>query len=426
MKSFFVVLEPVNHMYKVIEAASRAGNKVLVIHSIPLNPPAPYDAAIACIHATLHVSSWSDTAALLQAITDMTDGHQIGGTYAGMEITLPLEALLRAQHGLPCNAPEVIELVQNKGKVRGVLRECGLSNLRHLDEQQIRTLERWPFEGQRAFFKPVNGAGSAYVTRCSSPDDIARCLNHWDANNLSMPEFLSDYLRAGQGVFLEEEIVGQLMSLEGYVWNGVYTPIGLTSRDVLARDIAIEMGATFPYSTPRWQEIIAKVSAIHATLGINHGPTHTEIIVPRDDSDIELVEVNIRFVGADVLILINEAFAICFEDTLVDLAMGQTPRFQRSDVAEAYASVQYLLPAPGTNQLASIEMAYPEIIFSKTMRKIGSPLTSCQFQGDQIAGFIVRADSYREVTAVAQRIREQVKVNGIPLGDNPNNVIAAY
>ncbi|MBC7976202.1 MAG: ATP-grasp domain-containing protein [Myxococcales bacterium] len=426
MDGLFLVLEPNNHMYMVIEAAHRRGLTVVVCHGQPVAPPAPFDQALPCISHYLPVESWKDERVAFEAIAAWCGTRPVRGTYAGFEITLRTEALLRQHYGLPGNAPERIDFLLNKARVRDALREASLTRLRTLEDDEIRKLTAWPFPGRAAFLKPSNGSGSVYVRRCTTLADVHEHLAEWDGNARQMRRCVADHLQGGAGMLLEEEAIGELLSLEGYCYDGRYVPIGINDRTVLARDVAIEMGTTFPCPHPRQGEIIERVRAIHTLLGLAHGATHTELIVDMPSGDIELVEVNLRFAGGDILVLVDRAFDIRFEDDLVNLAVGEAPRIEIPETPVCYACEQDVLAPAHVRAFESLEIPGDDVFFRKVFVKLGTALKASTFQTDQIAQFAFVADSYAAALARISAIRAGLAVNGSPLGDDPNNIVINY
>jgi biotin carboxylase len=425
MDGLFLVLEPNNHMYMVIEAAHRRGLTVVVCHGQPVSPPAPYNQALPCISQYVPVASWKDERAAFEAIVAWCGQRPVRGTYAGFEITLRTDALLRQHYGLPGTRPEQIDFLLNKSRVREVLRQASLSHLRVLEDSEIRQLSEWPFPGRAAFLKPVHGSASIYVRRCTTLADVREHLAEWDGNARPMRGCIADHLQGGHGLMLEEEAVGELLSLEGYCHAGRYVPIGITDRTVLARDIAIEMGSTFPCPHPRSDEIIERVTAIHGALGLEHGATHTELIVP-PEGDIELVEVNLRFAGGDILVLVDHALDIRFEDDLLTLAVGEGPLTEIPARPVRYACGQDVMVPAHVRQFDSLEIPGDDVFFKKLYVKPGATLKSTSFQSDQVAEFAFTADTYAGALARANAIRAGLVVNGSRLGDDPNNVVVNY
>jgi biotin carboxylase len=425
MDGLFLVLEPSNHLFKVIEAAHRRGLTVVAFHSQPLAPPAPFAEAMSCISHFVPVDSWRNDATF-ESIVAWCGDRPVLGTYASFEITLGIQSRLRQHYGLPGAYPERMNFLLDKVRVRGALRNASLSNLQVIEDQALRRLTEWPFPGRAAYLKPVNGAGSYYVRRCSSLSDVREHLAEWDGNVRDVRRHVDDHLRTGLGLFLEEEAVGELLSLEGYVHRGRYVPVGITDRTVLARDVTIEMGNTFPCPHPRRDEIIAKVKAIHACLELTHGATHVELIVPPDGGDLELVELNLRFAGGDILILIDRAFDIRFEDDLVTMATGAGPLSTIPDRPRCYVSGQDFLPPVGLSTFESIDIPGDDVFFKKVVVKPGTALRSTSFQSDHVAAFAVGAASYAGALKRANEVRAAATINGNRLGDDPNNVVINY
>jgi biotin carboxylase len=426
MDGLFLVLEPSNHMFKVIEAAHRRGLAVVVCHSQPVAPPAPFAGAMSCVSHFVPVEGWRNDAAAFETIVAWCGDRPVRGTYAGFEITLGIQSRLRQHYGLPGEYPERMSFLLNKVCVRDALRKASLSKLRVIEDQALRRLTEWPFPGRSAFLKPVNGSGSFYVRRCSSLSDVREHFAEWDGNVRHVRRHVADHLHAGLGMFLEEEAVGELLSLEGYVHRGRYAAIGITDRTVLARDVAIEMGNTFPCPHPRRDEIIAKVRAIHECLQLTHGPTHVELIVPPDGGEIEFVELNLRFAGGDILILIDRAFDIRFEDDLVSLATGDGPLCTVPDKPRRYVSGQDFLAPATLSTFEAIDIPGDDVFFKKVVVAPGTVLKSTNFQSDHVAAFAVAADSYAAALTRANEVRAAATINGKRLGDDPNNVVINY
>jgi uncharacterized membrane protein len=253
---------------------------------------------------------------------------------------------------------------------------------------------------------------------------VRAAIAEWLAADKASLPVLGAYLESEGGrFFLEEEAVGELMSAEGYVHNGTYHLLGLTSRAVLERDVAVEMGITYPYEHPRHDDIVSAVAAIHAALGVTHGPTHTEIIVP-EHGRIELVELNARFTGADALTAMNAAYDAKVEDDLVALAVGREPNFSLQP--KRYASLHFLLAPTGVTRIESLELPAADLPFVKIIRPPGSELTSTDRQIDWIAAYIVCGDSCQEAFERALDVRRKTLVNGVPLGNDSNNVVIGH
>jgi hypothetical protein len=279
MQDCFIVLEPANHVYKVIEAAAARGLHVIAFHSMPLRAEGAYRAGMLAIGECHQIASWEDEQAIFARVRETLGARRLAGTYTGYESLLPLDARLREQAGLPTHGPGTLERLLDKRWVRGRLRAAGLSSLADFDARAVLADGVWPLPGRAAFLKPVTGSGSVHVSRCTSVADVAAGMRDWDERRIGFNLLQKQHLMRAGDLFLEQEADGELMSLEGFVFEGRYTPLGLTSRTLLGRDTTVEMGATFPYEHPLRAAIEAKVKAFHQALDLRHGATHTELIV---------------------------------------------------------------------------------------------------------------------------------------------------
>ncbi len=278
MKPLFLVLEPNNHVYKVIEAAARRGYRVIVLHTFDLKGGGSYQAGFEAIAEHHRLDSWQDEDAIIRWVASRVEsGGRLAGTYTAFETTLPLDARIRAAFGLPTEGAARYRELLHKPTVRQLLRQAGLSRLRTFDPRELVAAGQWPADLHAAFLKPACGAASIHVSRCRDIEAVRAGLADWDAKSIVCRASTRMHLDRGD-LFMEEAAVGELMSVEGFSVGGRYTCFGLTSRCVLKRDEAIEMGAVFPYEHPLRAQIVEKVAAIHAALRLDYCVTHTEVM----------------------------------------------------------------------------------------------------------------------------------------------------
>lgn len=322
-KQAVLFLEPINHIFGVLLTAHKKGFAAISINSLGIKASSPYEEAQQSIAAEYKVPSWTDKESVMSVFEQICQDFEVVGTYAGSEITLEFNAIFRQKLGLCTSPPETVVRNLNKLKVRQLLIEQGLSALKAVSMDEAKQLTTWPFKGT-CFFKPNSGAGSANVWHCKTLNDVEVCIARWDERNKIRYKVLLDHIESTGEFFLEEAAQGKLFSVESIVLNGKVSVIGMTGRALSARDSAIEMGCFFPYSNPFEQKIIEKVIRIHEVMGIEHGPTHTEMIID-DKGNIELVEMNLRFAGYDMLAVMSHALQSDFAEILLSLAMDQQP-----------------------------------------------------------------------------------------------------
>jgi biotin carboxylase len=419
----YVVFEPINHVMKVIAAAKRRGFHVIVFRTMPLTTIPPYAAATACIDVDVVIDSWLDQG-LLAAVNDVCENHEVVGSYAAAEATLYFESLFRAHHGLAGLSPERVEFILDKQRVRTFLKQQGLSRLTTMSQQQALQLTAWP-AGAVYYFKPVNGAGSALVRRCECLEDLQAAIANWQLKPEITLDWLRQYIEGSNSFFLDQAAEGVLLSVEGFAVDGAYYPIGISSRTLLHRDNTVELGLCFPYRHPHSAAIIQKVRAIHTALGVNNGPTHTEVMFTPDGA-VELVELNIRFVGGDGVLAINIALGVTIEDDIVRVTCGQKPLVRSLPERTGVAAFQLVMPPIDLKVLDTVEFPAELVEFHRISFPPGTALHSTLFQTDTIGSYVVGGDSYEQLLERANHVRENIRVNGVRLGRNVNNVVDIY
>jgi biotin carboxylase len=421
-RPLFLSFEPINHSYQVLHAADRAGFDVVAFHMWPILDSGPYLDCRESIALSVPLASWDDLDACFAEVLAVCGDRPVAGTYCAVELLLEFEARVQEHFGVPTKGVSTVHDVLDKLTARRRLVEAGLSGLRTFDREEAPALREWPVGERALYFKPVHGAGSVYVRRCESLDEVRNAMAEWAAastaaDRVAIP-FLGRYLDLDDAAFfLEEEAPGELLSVEGWALRGEYTALGLTSRFVLGRDPTVEMGTGFPYEHPRRQEIVELVAAAHRALGITHGLTHTELMVP-EHGPIELVELNLRFIGSDCLTQIELAYGAPVTDDLVAVLTGGTP--QARPEPRRHTCLQHLMPPLGLDRLDSVEL--PDTEFVRPSYHLGS-LTSTDRQIDQLATYIVSADDPAEAVRAALEVRRRTRVNGVELADDPNNLV---
>jgi biotin carboxylase len=417
-KRAVLFLEPMNHVLKVVEAAHKEGLLPICVHNLPLSTRPPYGGAVELFDASIAIDSWRNIPAMEAAFEKLSAHYEIVGTYSAAEITLIWESQIRARLGLPSNGPALITDTLDKHCVRKTLQRHQLTSLACFDQEEVGRFTSWP-DGLIAYFKPRNGSASAHVHRCISMEDLEHAKKAWEAQSETTLAPLKEYIHSDRGFFLEQGAIGELVSLEGLNFDGHYTVLGLTSRSVLAENPVIEMGACFPYQHPHYDRIVEKVTAIHKVLGIKHGATHTEVIVS-DDGVVELVELNIRFAGADLLMLINFALGIALESQLLALGCGR-PHDKLDMATGKFAAVQYFLAPEGEEIFEAIEFPEGQVVFERVIAQAGAKLSTKANQEGFIAAFIAVDDEYANLLIKVLRLRLETKVNRKALGDQRNN-----
>ena len=132
----------------------------------------------------------------------------------------------------------------------------------------------------------------------------------------------------------------------------------------------------------------------------------------------KLIELNLRFAGADAMLITSMALDVDIAELLVKLAIGEPVELPQNQ--GRYATMQYLL-AP--RRLARLDsLTFPDNVdFCRVMKPLGQVLASTDNQIDHVGAFLLCADSYPALLDGIRTARRQVEVNGKPLADGINN-----
>ena len=104
-------------------------------------------------------------------------GVELDGVCTFAELSLPVCAKLAQALSLPGTDPEVVSLVRDKHRVRQVVAEAGLNEIRSYSIKSVDDLEKAAkFVGFPSVLKPVSGADSLGVVKVSSIGELREAL----------------------------------------------------------------------------------------------------------------------------------------------------------------------------------------------------------------------------------------------------------
>lgn len=410
MENTIIFFEPKGTILEVVRVAKKRGFKVVALTSdasLIQQAPYPYKTAVKCIDEIINIQNWNNRNQIIEVVEKIHDKSPIRGTYSGVEPAAIINATIREKYGLPTMSPQTIELIINKFTLRNKLREIGLSKIKNVHGKIADKWTRWEFSGS-AYFKPIRGVFSACVQKCTNLDELQVAKQKWQNFVSNGTSWIHDYLSSINEYHLEEAFNGELMSVEAYTQAGQFHSLGILSRILFSQNPVVEMGSCFPYPHPLADKIIDVVKQAHEKLGITYGPTHTEVIV-NETGEIEIIDLNPRFVGADVLQSINFAYDIEIQELLLDIALGNISKVVNN--CKHYSCLQYILP-PSCSKLLSLTFpTVPEIKFSTNLIPIGSVIKSTTEQTDVIGCFLTVMPTFQEAIKCSQELRKKVLIN---------------
>lgn len=410
MSRIALFLDPKGTVLEVVRSAKQRGLFVVAAVSdetLLCTAPEPYRSAVSCIDQIIPVDTWSD-AVVSKIVGAVRPLGKVACVYSGFDPCAVSSAKLRQEFGLPTTSPEVLTLILNKRRLRQRLGELGLSSIKSVPQSISDKWQSWEFGGT-AYFKPVHGFFSAYVKRCENWEDFRAARSDWEKGNASDPAYVKNYVRSENEYYLEEAFDGELLSVESISSGGKFQCLGLLSRILYSKNPIVEMGSCFPYPHTFRDKIIAAVEKAHALLGFTEGASHVEVIVSKS-GDVEIIDFNPRFVGADVLQSVNNAYGMRIEEHLLNWACGKSTVIETR--SSQYACLQYILsPEPLQFETISFPSA-TEVKFKTTFTKPGAKLESIDRQLDYVGCYLTVMPTFESALSRSKELRGEVKING--------------
>ena len=254
----------------------------------------------------------------------------------------PLLAVARAlkARGLLGMSEETALVVTRKDLMRAALLRGGVRCPRSIPVEHFGEIERaWDELTHPVIVKPVDSSGSRGVTLVELRSDLRYALDHALMQS-----------RAQRAV-AEEFMVGREFSVETLSVRGQLSVLQVTEKATSGPPHFVESGHFQPAALTRAQrEAIEEIAADAArALGIEHGPTHTELILT--GSGPAIVEVGARL-GGDYITsdLVPLSTGIDMVGLTLEIALGNEPEIPTP--AHRGAAIRYFWPPPG--QIAAV------------------------------------------------------------------------
>jgi len=258
------------------------------------------------------------------------------------------------------------------------------------------------------------------VKKCHDIEELNLAYREWKkTDSFHNCSFVNDYMKTESNALAETEARGKLVSVEGYTINGKWSPIGINGRILATNNPAVELALIFPFNTRLESKIYQYIADIHQVLGVQWGPTHTEIMI--DGNDLEFIELNLRFAGYDTYELINKTCTSDIGELLVNLGAGKSFKFDNT--CNSVALARYYQPPFNKNIYEDVSLPkHPSVIMSYTIWNPDKTYLNPPLPCDYIAGILVKADTVENIVNVINDIDKKVIVDGQSIENDKYNV----
>ncbi|WP_149183698.1 ATP-grasp domain-containing protein [Streptomyces sp. TRM49041] len=216
--------------------------------------------------------------------------------------------------GLACHRVDTVALVHDKEAMRARLREAGVDSTAHARVAGPDGLRAFVQEhGTPCVVKPISGSGSAGVARVTHESELAEAFEQAGGSYLGL---------SNSGVLVEEFHAGPQFSVEAFSELGEHQVVAVT-RKFSDPATFVELGHVTPAGLPaeRLREIEAYVGRVLDALGVEFGPTHTEIVL--GDAGPRVIETHVRMGGDLIPALTLDATGVDLDDCAVRQTLGE-------------------------------------------------------------------------------------------------------
>lgn len=247
--------------------------------------------------------------------------------------------------------------------------------------------------------KPADSSGSRGIMKVDNKDEAKDAY-----------EYTKRFSRNGI-VLVEECMVGPEVSVETLAIDGEVHVIQITDKITTGAPHFVEMGHTQPTRLDCVDEIKKVAIAANKAIGIENGPSHTEIIVTEEGPKI--VELGARL-GGDCITthLVPLSTGVNMVEACIKIALGETP-----DIAPKChkgSAIRYFKQHAGVvEKIEGLEDAkkMPGVVQVSVVHGIGEEVTEITNSGSRMGFVITQGENAGDAADKCEASLKLVKVN---------------
>lgn len=234
---------------------------------------------------------------------------------------------LIARLGLPGPDPDAVRVLRDKGAVRRLLYERGLSRAAAVPGCSAGDLD-FPL-----ILKDSAGTSSRGVWLVRDDAELAEAFREADATALKGHLIAEPYFE------------GPLYSAETVTWQGRTRLLGVSSRQLSPEPARREEAAAFPVAFPRadLDDLAGWIGAVLDVAGHGQGFAHTEFILTAGGP--EVVEINQRIGGAMIGEALCRSLRTNVYTAMIAMALGREPALL-TQTLESGPGIAFVLSYP--------------------------------------------------------------------------------
>ncbi len=373
-----------------LPAIEKAKEMELEVIAVDMNPEAVGFKVAGVIK---EVISTIDTPRILEA----ANRHQINGIMT-LASDMPMQSVAVVSHemGLVGISEETALKATNKAFMRDALKEAGVPvplYFRVKGKDEFKTaVESIQNAGYKCIVKPADNSGSRGV-------DLLRDDTDLDAAY----DYTIRYSRGGE-IVVEEYMEGPEVSVETLAVDGDVHVIQITDKLTTGAPCFVEMGHSQPsqLSEDTKRKISEVAIAANKAIGIQNGPSHTEIKVTIDGPKI--VELGARL-GGDCITthLVPLSTGINMVEASIKIALGEKPDLESK--CNKGAAIRYLKTDLGIiKEIKGLEEAEKKdgVKQISIVHGIGEQVGQIKSSVDRVGFVITQAESANQAIEIAE------------------------
>lgn len=380
-----------------IEQAKKMGVQVI---AVDMNPEA---IGFKVDGITKEVISTIDIPAILEAARR----HKIDGIMT-LATDMPMQAVavVAKELNLVGISSDTAIKATNKAAMREALKEAGVpvplfyrvsSKQEYLD-----AVESVRKSGYKCIIKPADNSGSRGI-------DL---LENFNAETVERAfEYSKQSSRSGD-LMVEEYMEGPEVSVETLSVNGECHVIQITDKLTTGAPYFVEMGHSQP--SRHSQEIKRRIEevaiAANRAIGIENGPSHTEIKVTKDGPKV--VELGARLGGDNITTyLVPLSTGVNMVECCIKIALGEKPDLSKKQ--EKASAIRYFDIEYGKiKNISGIEdaKAVPGVKQIFVVHGIGDTMNGIKSSGDRAGFIIAQSDSVENAIEACVTAKKLIKI----------------
>ena len=342
----------------------------------------------------------------IPAVVAAAEKHRVDGVITlASDMPMRSVAAVARELGIVGISDETAIKATDKGEMRKALSSFGVPVPKFFvasckdDYDKVISFFTKPF-----IVKPADNSGSRGVVKIDDPEDRRATDEAYEYSLKSS--------RNGK-VVVEEYMSGPEVSVETLTVDGECHVIQITDKITTGAPHFVEMGHTQPsrLSADITEQIRSIAIAANKAVGIDNGPSHTEIIVT--DEGPKIVELGARL-GGDCITthLVPLSTGMNMVEYCIRIALGEKPDF--SEPINRGSAIRYFPQHSGTvKSIDGIEEAeaVDGVVQISIVHGVGEKITDVTDSGSRMGFVIAQGSTADEAEKVCENAMKKIKIS---------------